>query len=203
MQNKLQELTDKLYNEGLSKGKQEGEELLAKAKSESEAIVAKAKEQAASIIAEAEKKASELQAKSENDIKMASAQTIAAVKQQVESVITTAAINAPLKSLFSDKDYLKTLINTVVESFRAGNAEGQTLEVILKGSSKDELDARYISELEQVLGKGVELKSAKSAANGFTIGPKDGGYRISFTDEDFSALIGGYLRPATKKILFG
>ena len=32
MQNKLQELTDKLYNEGLSKGKQEGEELLAKAK---------------------------------------------------------------------------------------------------------------------------------------------------------------------------
>ena len=33
MQNKLQELTDRLYNEGLSKGKQEGEELLAKAKS--------------------------------------------------------------------------------------------------------------------------------------------------------------------------
>ena len=32
MQNKLQELTDKLYNEGLAKGKQEGEELLAKAK---------------------------------------------------------------------------------------------------------------------------------------------------------------------------
>ena len=31
MQNKLQELTDKLYNEGLAKGKQEGEEILAKA----------------------------------------------------------------------------------------------------------------------------------------------------------------------------
>ena len=32
MQNKLQELTEKLYAEGLSKGKQEGEEFLAKAK---------------------------------------------------------------------------------------------------------------------------------------------------------------------------
>lgn len=32
MQNKLQELTDKLYNEGLSKGKQEAEEMVAKAK---------------------------------------------------------------------------------------------------------------------------------------------------------------------------
>ena len=40
MQNKLQELTDKLYNEGLSKGKQEGEELLAKAKVQAEEIVA-------------------------------------------------------------------------------------------------------------------------------------------------------------------
>ena len=43
MQNKLQELTDKLYNEGLSKGKEEGEALLAKAKAEAAEIVAKKK----------------------------------------------------------------------------------------------------------------------------------------------------------------
>ena len=46
MQNKLQELTDKLYNEGLSKGKQEGEEILAKAKVQAEEIIAKAKAEA-------------------------------------------------------------------------------------------------------------------------------------------------------------
>ena len=38
----------------------------------------------------------------------------------------------------------------------------------------------------------------------FGIGLKKGEeYRISFTAEDFSRLIGGYLRPATRKILFG
>ena len=42
MQNKLQELTDKLYNEGLSKGKQEGEDILAKAKVQADEIVTKA-----------------------------------------------------------------------------------------------------------------------------------------------------------------
>ena len=52
MQNKLQELTDKLYNEGLSKGKQEGEEILAKAKVQADEIIAKAKEEAKSIIKE-------------------------------------------------------------------------------------------------------------------------------------------------------
>ena len=49
MHNKLQELTDKLYNEGLSKGKQEGEEILAKAKVQAEEIIAKAKAEAEAI----------------------------------------------------------------------------------------------------------------------------------------------------------
>ena len=40
MQNKLQELTDKLYNEGLSKGKSEGEAILANAKAQAEEIIA-------------------------------------------------------------------------------------------------------------------------------------------------------------------
>ena len=40
---KLQELTQRLYEEGLSKGKAEGEEILARAKAEAEAIVLKAK----------------------------------------------------------------------------------------------------------------------------------------------------------------
>ena len=47
MQNKLQELTDKLYSEGLSKGKQEGEQIVAKANAQAEEIVSKAKEEAA------------------------------------------------------------------------------------------------------------------------------------------------------------
>ena len=47
MQNKLQELTDRLYNEGLSKGKQEGEELLAKAKVQADEMIAKAQAEAA------------------------------------------------------------------------------------------------------------------------------------------------------------
>ena len=47
---KLQELTQKLYQEGLSKGKEEGEAILAKAKAEAQEIVKQAQEQAAAIV---------------------------------------------------------------------------------------------------------------------------------------------------------
>ena len=67
MQNKLQELTDKLYNEGLSKGKQEGEEILAKAKVQAEEIIAKAKAEAEAIVAAAHKDAADLKTKVEGE----------------------------------------------------------------------------------------------------------------------------------------
>ena len=42
---KLQELTQKLYEEGLAKGKQDGEALLQKAQAEAEGIVKQAQEE--------------------------------------------------------------------------------------------------------------------------------------------------------------
>ena len=44
--NKLQELTDKLYNDGLSKGREEGERLLEEARSQAGEIIAKARKEA-------------------------------------------------------------------------------------------------------------------------------------------------------------
>ena len=50
MENKLQELTDKLYKEGLSKGKEEGEAILAKANEKATQIIEDARKQAAAIL---------------------------------------------------------------------------------------------------------------------------------------------------------
>ena len=49
----------------------------------------------------------------------------------------------------------------------------------------------------------MEATFSKKIAGGFRIGPKDGGYFISLTEDTFKNLIGEYLRPTTKKLLFG
>jgi hypothetical protein len=87
--------------------------------------------------------------------------------------------------------------------FNAANPDGQGLEVILPAQSRNELEQAFSNEVVKDLSKGIEVKNVKGLANGFQIGPKDGGYRISFTADDFTGLIGEYLRPASKKILFG
>jgi len=203
MQDKLQELTDRLYEEGLSKGRQEAEELLAKARAEAKEIVEKAHAEADAIVREAEKKAAETRTTVEGDLKMASTQTISAVQQQVENMVVTEAVAKPVGAALSDQKFVKELIATVVKAFNAANPDGQGLEVILPAQAQNELEQAFNNEVVKDLAKGLEVKNVKGMANGFKIGPKDGGYQISFTADDFTGLIGEYLRPASKKILFG
>lgn len=201
MQNKLQELTDKLYNEGLSKGKQEGEEFLAKAKVQAEEIVAKAKAEAAAIVSAAEKEAKDLKTKVEGDLKMAANQSIAATKKDIEGLVVAKMVNEDVKKALTSSEFLKEVILAVAKNFN--KEESMDLELVLPENMKKDLESFISKELAKVLGSNVDAKFSKKIAGGFTIGPKEGGYFISLTDETFNELISEYLRPATKKILFG
>ena len=201
MQNKLQELTDKLYNEGLSKGKQEGEEILAKAKVQADEIVAKAKAEAASILAAANKEADDLKTKVQGDLKMAASQSIAATKKDIENLVVAKLTESDVKNALTSAEFVKEVILAVAKGFNA--EEATDLEVVLPESLKKDLEGFVSKELAKALKGGVEASFSKKISGGFTIGPKDGGYFISFTEDTFNALISEYLRPATKKILFG
>ena len=201
MQNKLQELTDKLYKEGLSKGKQEGEEILAKAKVQADEIIAKAHAEAAAILAAANKEAEDLKTKVQGDLKMAASQSVAATKQDIETLVVAKMTETEVKKALTSAEFVKEVILAVAKGF---NTEEPTdLELVLPESLKAELEPFVKNEMTKVLNAGVQATFTKKGAGGFTIGPKDGGYFISFTEETFNALISEYLRPATKKILFG
>ena len=201
MQNKLQELTEKLYAEGLSKGKQEGEEILAKAKVQADEIVAKAHAEAAAIVAAAKKDAEDLKTKVESDVKMAASQSVAATKKDIETLVVAKMTEAEVKNALTSADFVKEVILAVAEGFNT--EEPVDLEVVLPEALKKDLEGFVAKELANALKGNVEASFSKKVAGGFTIGPKDGGYFISFTDETFNALISEYLRPATKKLLFG
>ena len=201
MQNKLQELTDKLYNEGLSKGKQEGEELLAKAKVQAEDMIAKAQAEANQIVAAAQKQADEIKAKVSSDLKMASSQSLAATRKDIEALVVGKMTDEPVKKALASTDFVKELIKSVAGKF---SSEGPVdIALILPESLQSELEPFVNNELKKTLNAGIEASFSKKVSGGFKSGPKDGGYLVSFTDETFTELIVEYLRPATKKILFG
>ena len=198
---KLQELTQKLYEEGLAKGKQDGEALLEKAKSEAEGIVKQAQEEAEAILAKARKDAEDFKVKVEGDVKMAAQQAVQATRSDIENLVVAKVVDGTVDKALANEDYIKGIITAVAQKFSAD--EPADLSLVLPESLKAALEPFVKNELGKLLGKGIDASFSKKVAGGFKIGPKDGGYFVSLTDETFKDLIGSYLRPATKKLLFG
>ena len=198
---KLQELTQKLYDEGLAKGKEEGEAFLEKAKAEAAEIVKRAHEEAEAILAKARKEAEDYKVKVEGDVKMAAQQSIQATRADIENLVVAKTVDTTVDKALSNEDYLKGIIGAVAQKFSV--EEPADLSLILPENLKAGLEPFVKNELGKLLGKGVDATFSKKVAGGFKIGPKDGGYFVSLTDDTFKELIGSYLRPATKKLLFG
>jgi V/A-type H+-transporting ATPase subunit E len=76
------------------------------------------------------------------------------------------------------------------------------LAVALPADMKAKFEAEAEGAVKALLAEGIEVGYSEKVKSGFKVAPKDGGYYISFTDEDFAALLGEYLKEKITKILF-
>ena len=106
MDTKIQELTDKIYREGVEKGNEEAGRIIAEANAQKESIVKAAEEQAAQIVAEAEKKVAELKKNTEAELKLFASQSVEALKSEVTNLITGDIVSANVKALMKKHMYL-------------------------------------------------------------------------------------------------
>ena len=84
MENKIQELTDKIYREGVEKGNEEAQRLIANAQEEAKKIIEDAHKEADSIVAASRKSADELADNTKSELKLFSGQAVNALKSLAE-----------------------------------------------------------------------------------------------------------------------
>ena len=200
MENRLQKLTEKLYNEGLSKGKQQADIVLEQANIEAKECINKATLQAQQIIEDARRQAEELKKNTATEVALAARQSIGAVKEQIQNVITSNIIDNAVTRANSDSDFVKNLIMEIARNW--SSEKNIALEVMLSANAKEEFIASVRNALSQELGQDIEVRTG-ALKSGFRISPKDGGFYVSFTDEDFQTLISEYLRPQIADMIFG
>ncbi len=197
--NKLEQLTRKLYDDGLSKGRREAEELVEKARAEAKKIVDDAKSEAAKITQAAEQHAAETRSNTATETAIASRQAIAKLKDMIGSAITGSVLTQPIAAATLDAGFVKELLLAVASNWHGEKSE---LVALLPAAKEKELAAAFAGSVKSLLDAGVELKYSDAVKSGFRISPKDGGYYIGFTDDDFRVLLSEYLRPKLAKILY-
>ena len=202
MENKLQELTQKLYNEGVEKANAEAEKIIAEAKSEAEKLKQNAEIEAKKMVANAEQKSAEIKKNVDAELVLASKQTIRTVKQQVTDMIVSKVIEEPVKKAFDDTKFVKEIIETVVKNWDPQKNQTIDLSVLLPADLEKEFTNFFTAKTGKELNANLELSFSDTIKGGFKVGPADGAYKISFTEEDFENFFKSYLRPKTIEMLY-
>ena len=200
MENKLKELTDKIYQEGIDQANKEADEIINKAKKEAEKIKKDAQAEKEKIIKEAHEEAENQKKSIETELKLASNQAINALKHQITDLITAKAIVQQNQEAFNDPEFIKQLILTLVKNWTSENESDLT--VILPEKDKEKLEKNLEADMQNALNKKLEIKYDNNIKSGFTITPQDGSYKIRFTDETFNNFFKDFIRPKTRKLLY-
>lgn len=196
---KLQELTEKLYNEGLSKGREEADRMVAEAEQRAAKLVSEAEEKAAAIVKAAEQKAAELKKNNETEVALATRQMVAALRENIANLVVTKVGEPSVHAALLDVEFVKEMLLSVA---RAWNGEAMTLEATLPAEMKAKFDADAEGAVKALLAEGIEVGYSEKVRSGFKVAPKEGGFYVSFTEEDFSALLTEYLKEKVTKMLF-
>lgn len=199
MNDKLQELTDKIFREGLEKGKKEADEILAKAKADADELLKAARNEAGRIKEEAKKDSEEMKKNTTSELTMSTKQAVTSIKQHITDVIVDEAVNEAVENAFSDKDFMKKLILKMAENWNQIEKEGKDVMFFLSKDDHEELEKFLLNTAALKIKGGLTVNFEEGIKSGFKLGPKDGSYKLSFTDDDFKLFFSQYLRPRTKK----
>ncbi|MBQ3043825.1 MAG: hypothetical protein IJD53_05195 [Alistipes sp.] len=199
--NKLQELTQKLYNEGLEKGRTEADRLVAEAKQEAAKIIADAKAEAEAVTKAAEVRAEDIAKNAMTEISLAGRQAVSKIKSELAEAIVAKATSDAVKAATIDSTFVKDMLLAVAKNWSAATTD-VSLVALLPEDKRKELDAAMQKSADELMKAGIEVGYSKEVKSGFKVGEKSGGYYISFTDESFDALLKEYLREKVANMLY-
>lgn len=196
MENKIQELTDKIYREGVEKGNEEAQRLVNNAREEAATIVEEARKEADAMIHAARKSATEITENTQAEIKMFAGQAVNALKSEIASLLTNQVVTEAVKGFVAEKDYLYKFIVSLAERWTTDEA------IVISTADAEELKKYFAANAKALLDKGVKIEKVNGNKTLFSISPADGSYKVNFGAEEFENYFKDFLRPQLVDMLF-
>ncbi|MGA8164516.1 MAG: hypothetical protein WB791_05755 [Waddliaceae bacterium] len=212
----VQELIDKLKNQGVEEGRQQANEMIASAQREASCIIADAKSEADKLLAEAHQKIEMERSSAYEAIHISFRDTELALRSKFRE-----AFSLYLKRLVSyelqDKDFIKQLVLAIVGTNVPELERIEKLEVLvpmflletdeqgtrLSKKGKENMRHLVLGISGEMLREGVELKFSADVKGGIRIRLVGEDLEIDFSDECLSSLLLKHLLPRYRSIVSG
>jgi V/A-type H+-transporting ATPase subunit E len=196
MENKIQELAEKLLKDGVEKGNAEAEKIITTANEKAAQIIADAKAKAEEIEQLAQKNAKGLESNTKSEIKMYAAQTLNALKSEVTNVVGDKIVKEAAAEIAGNKDFMNEFILKLAEKWGAGE------EIIVSAADAASLKALFAQKAKALLDNSVKIEEVNGQKTLFTIQPADGSYKVNFGEAEFEEFFKSFLRPQLVEMIF-
>ena len=196
MENKIQELTDKIYREGVEKGNEEAQRLIAKAQDEAKVIIEKAHKEAETIIATAQKSADELSENTKSELKLFAGQALNTLKSEITTMMTDNILSDSVKNFVQNEDFLNAFIVALASKWSLDEP------IVISASDAESLKRYFAMNAKTLLDKGVKIEQVNGIKTLFSVSPADGSYKVNFGEEEFMNYFRAFLRPQLVEMLF-
>jgi V/A-type H+-transporting ATPase subunit E len=195
--NNLNELTDKIYNEGIERAQQDSRKIIAEAETNRDLLLKKANAEAKTILANAEREAARISRSVDKELQLKGKQLVHDIKIEIHNLLSKKILDKNINDAMADVPFFQSAILEAIASWQPTN----DLEIVLPLQLENKLDDAFIKSISEH-SKNMTLTFSNRLTGGFRIVKQSEGYQISFSDEDFVALFNPYLTKKVNSILF-
>ena len=199
MEMKLDNLIQKIKQEGVEEAKKQSEDIVNQAQTQAKKIIENSEDKRKTLIQEGRREASNLMTSGEEALRQAARDVLLSLRQEIIKLFDRVTKDKVSEELSPDS--LEKIIVKVIENFK--REEGLDIEVLLSKEDKKVLEAVLLKALSGDLKKGVTFKAAAGMEKGFRVGEKDKNFYYDFSDEAIAEAFGKYLNPRIAEILKG
>ena len=195
----LQELIERINQEGIKSAEGKTRKIIAEAEKKAEDIIEKARKEAKGLTEKANKGAESTREKSEKAIKQSFRNVMLSLKEEIKKqfdLIVKSEVGEALKP-----EVVSEIIIKVSESFAkqmSGNQDAQVL--VSKGDAK-KLGETFIERFKKEVKSGLEIKPVKNIDAGFMVSFDGGKSHYDFTDDGLRECLSAYISPQLKEIV--
>ena len=195
MENKVQEITDKIYREGVEKGQAEAQQIVEAAEVKKAEMLKKAQQEAEKIVADARKSADELAKNTQSELQLYARRAVEALKSEITNLLTGSIVDIAVNETVNNEWLQKLMLTLATDWVTKEN-------VVIQTADAAALTQYFANKAKDLLGKGVQIEQVNGKDAGFAIMPADKGYKVQFGDAEFAAYFREFLRPQLVELLF-
>ncbi len=193
MVEQIQELIDKIKEEGVQAAEKQAEDIINDAKQKAEDIISKAKQEADHIVAEAKKEIEQERSSTHENLKHAARDMMLSLKAEIQKILQSIVI-AEVHDVLS-KDKLVEILTVIIKNSIEKDTSDAEIEVFLNPDDCKVIEEGFLARLKEEIKRPICFRSAEDIEAGFRISFDEGKSHFDFTDKSLAEYLARFLNP--------